>query len=151
MSIFKYNLGKFTKKPALGVIWYNSKRYSAQTINKEKGLMKRRITVFILALTMVGAFTLIGCDKKDESGMEEVTQDVSEMAEEGVKATEEGVKAVGEKIKGAAEALPGMGEEAAEDVQETAGESAEDVEETAEGAAEEVQGAAEEAAEEAEY
>jgi len=50
--------------------------------------MRRRLTIWILALTLVGAFGLIGCDKKEETGAEKVKQDVSEMAEEGVKAIE---------------------------------------------------------------
>ncbi|MCK4605615.1 MAG: hypothetical protein KAU41_13140 [Deltaproteobacteria bacterium] len=91
--------------------------------------MRRRLTIWILALTLVGAFGLIGCDKKEETGVEQVKQDVSEMAEEGANATEQGVQAVGEKV-----------EEAAEAVKETSEEAAEAVGEKVEGAAEAVKG-----------
>jgi len=67
--------------------------------------MRRRLTIWILALTLVGAFGLIGCDKKEETGAEKVKQDVSEMAEEGVKAIEHGAQAVKEKAEEAAEAV----------------------------------------------
>jgi ribulose-5-phosphate 4-epimerase/fuculose-1-phosphate aldolase len=77
------------------------------TFNKEKRTMKQRLTIWILALTLVGAFGLIGCDKKEETGAEKVKQDVSEMVEEGVNATEHGVQAVGEKVEEAAEAVKG--------------------------------------------
>ncbi|MBW1669822.1 MAG: hypothetical protein JRJ43_01250 [Deltaproteobacteria bacterium] len=69
--------------------------------------MKKRLTIWILALTLVGAFGLIGCDKKEETGVKQMKQDVSEMVEEGAKATEHGVKAVGEKVEEAAEAVKG--------------------------------------------
>ena len=69
--------------------------------------MKQRLTIWILALTLVGAFGLIGCDKKEETGVEQVKQNVSEMAEEGVKATEHGAQAVKEKVEEAAEAVKG--------------------------------------------
>ncbi len=91
--------------------------------------MRRRLTIWILALTLVGAFGLIGCDKKEETGVEQVKQDVSEMAEEGAKATEHEARTVEEKV-----------EEAAGAVQETAEEAAEAVEEKAEEAAEAVKG-----------
>jgi len=69
--------------------------------------MKQRLTIWILALTLVGAFGLNGCDKKEETGAKQMKQDVSEMVEEGVKATEHGAKAVGEKVEEAAEAVKG--------------------------------------------
>ena len=94
------------------------------TFNKEKGTMKRRLTIWILALTLVGAFGLIGCDKKEETGAE---QDVSEMAEEGAKATEQGAQAVGEKVEEAAGTVKETSEEAAETVGEKAEEAAEAV------------------------
>jgi len=86
------------------------------TLNKEKRTMRRRLTIWILALTLVGAFSLIGCDKKEEAGVEQVKQDVSEMAEEGAKATEQGAQAVGEKVEEAAETVGEKAEEAAEAV-----------------------------------
>ena len=67
--------------------------------------MRRRLTIWILALALVGAFGLIGCDKKEETGAEKLKQGVSEMVEEGVKATEHGVQAVKEKAEEAAEAV----------------------------------------------
>ncbi len=91
--------------------------------------MKRRLTIWILALTLVGVFSLIGCDKKEETGAEKVKQDVSEMAKEGANATEHEAQTVGEKVK-----------EAAGAVQETAGEAAEAVKEKVEEAAEAVKG-----------
>ncbi|RPI55092.1 MAG: hypothetical protein EHM49_02355, partial [Deltaproteobacteria bacterium] len=65
--------------------------------------MKRRFTIWILALILVGAFGLIGCDKKEETGVEKITQDVGEKAEEttvtvGEKA-EETTVTVGEKVE----------------------------------------------------
>ena len=89
--------------------------------------MKRRITIWILALTLVGAFGLIGCDKKEETGAEKVKQGVSEMAEEGAKATEHEAQTMGEKVKEAAGAVQETAEEAAGAVQETAEEAAEAV------------------------
>jgi hypothetical protein len=89
--------------------------------------MKRRFTIWILALTLVGAFSLIGCDKKEETGAEKVKQDVSEMAEEGVKATEHKAQTVGEKVEEAAGTVGEKVEEAAEEVRETAEEAAEAV------------------------
>ncbi len=89
--------------------------------------MKRRLTIWILALTLVGAFGLIGCDKKEETGAEQVKQDVSEMAEEGAKATEQGAQAVGEKVEEAAGTVGEKVEEAAEAVGEKVEEAAEAV------------------------
>lgn len=86
------------------------------TFNKEKRTMKRRLTIWILALTLVGAFSLIGCDKKEETGVEQVKQDVSEMAEEGAKATEQETQTLGEKVKEAAGAVKEKAEEAADAV-----------------------------------
>lgn len=86
--------------------------------------MKRRLTIWILALTLVGAFALIGCDKKEETGAE---QDVSEMVEEGAKATEHGAQAVGEKVEEAAGTVKETSEEAAEAVGEKVEEAAEAV------------------------
>jgi len=94
------------------------------TFNKEKRTMKRRLTIWILALTLVGAFALIGCDKKEETGAE---QDVSEMVEEGAKATEHGAQAVGEKVEEAAGTVKETSEEAAEAVGEKVEEAAEAV------------------------
>ena len=78
--------------------------------------MRRRLTIWILALTLVGAFGLIGCDKKEETGAEKVKQDVSEMAEEGANATEHEAQTVGEKVEEAAETVKEKVEEAAEAV-----------------------------------
>ena len=69
--------------------------------------MKRRFTIWILALTLVGAFSLIGCEKKEETGAEKVEQGVSEMVKEGANVTEHGVQAVKEKAEEAAEAVEG--------------------------------------------
>ena len=89
--------------------------------------MRRRLTIWILALTLVGAFGLIGCDKKEDAGVEQVKQDISEMAEEGAKATEQGAQAVGEKVEEAAGTVKETSEEAAETVEEKAEEAAEAV------------------------
>ena len=89
--------------------------------------MRRRLTIWILALTLVGAFSLIGCDKKEETGAEKVKQDVSEMAEEGAKATEQEAQTVGEKVKEAAEAVEEKVEGAAGVVKEKAEEAVEAV------------------------
>ena len=78
--------------------------------------MKRRLTIWILALTLVGAFGLIGCDKKEETGVEQVKQDISEMAKEGAKEIEHGAQAVGEKVEEAAGTVKETSEEAAEAV-----------------------------------
>ena len=69
--------------------------------------MKRRFTIWILALTLVGAFSLIGCEKKEETGAEKVEQGVSEMVKEGANVTEHGVQAEKEKAEEAAEAVEG--------------------------------------------
>jgi hypothetical protein len=89
--------------------------------------MKRRFTIWILALTLVGAFGLIGCDKKEETGAEKVTQDVSEMAEEGAKATEHEAQTVGGKVEETAGTVEEKVEEAAEAVGEKVEEAAEAV------------------------
>ena len=89
--------------------------------------MKRRLTIWILALTLVGAFSLIGCDKKEETGAEKVKQGVSEMAKEGANATEHEAQAVGEKVKEAAGTVKEKVEGAAEVVKEKVEEAAEAV------------------------
>ncbi|MEA1992417.1 MAG: YtxH domain-containing protein [Thermodesulfobacteriota bacterium] len=102
--------------------------------------MRRRLTIWILALTLVGAFSLIGCDKKEETGAEKVKQGVSEMAEEGANATEHGAQTVGEKVEGAAEAVKEKVEEATEAVGEKVEEATEAVGEKVEEAVEAVKG-----------
>ena len=89
--------------------------------------MRRKFTIWILALTLVGAFSLIGCDKKEEAGVEKVKQDVSEMAEEGAKATEQETQTMGEKVKEAAGAVEKKVEGAAEVVKKKVEEAAEAV------------------------
>ncbi|MEA3385803.1 MAG: hypothetical protein U9Q89_05055 [Thermodesulfobacteriota bacterium] len=111
--------------------------------------MRRRLTIWILALTLVGAFSFIGCDKKEEAGVEKVKQDVSEMAEEGAKATEQegALETVGEKVEEAAGTVEEKVEGVAGAVEETTEEAAGTVEEKAEEAAEAVTEKAEEAVE----
>ncbi len=97
--------------------------------------MKRRLTIWILALTLAGAFSVIGCEKKEETGAEKVKQGVSEKAGEGPTATEQDARAAKD-----------TAEEAAGSVKDTAEEAAGDVKDAAEDAAGAVEGEAEKAA-----
>jgi len=77
--------------------------------------MKRRLIIWILALTLVGAFSLIGCEKKEETGAENVKQGVSEMAEEGAKAVQETAEEAAGAVKETAEEAAGAVKETAEE------------------------------------
>lgn len=89
--------------------------------------MKRRIGTWILALTFIGALGLVGCEKKEETGLEQVKQGVNEMAEEAVKASEQAVQAVKETTEKAVQAVKETAEKATGVVKKTEEDAAEAV------------------------